>query len=85
MSQLGALTPVDKDQLAIGKPLPWAVFDAWGNLLHEEGSVIQDVDELASIIEDGYFEDSLGDSPSEASQLPAPTQTSTYAQPAPKV
>ncbi len=86
MSQLGALTPVDKEQVALGKPLPWAIFDAWGNLLHEEGSIINDEDEFNSIIEDGYFEDSLGD-PVEPEQtpLPTPNQSSTYSQPAPKV
>ena len=61
-------------------------FDAWGNLLHEEGSIINDEDEFNSIIEDGYFEDSLGD-PVEPEQtpLPTPSQSSTYSQPAPKV
>ncbi|MBR7798435.1 flagellar brake protein [Undibacterium fentianense] len=82
MTQLGALTPVDKDQLRLGQALPWAVFDAWGNLLHETGTIVATQEELDSIIEDGYFEDTLG-SPDANDQTPLPkaTQASSFSQP----
>lgn len=86
MSQLGALTPVDKEQIALGKPLPWAIFDAWGNTLHEAGAVITNQEEFNVIIEDGYFEDSLGGPiANDQTPLPPATQASTYSQPAPKI
>lgn len=83
MSQLGALTPIDKDQIKLGQALPWDVFDAWGNTLHEAGSVITNLDEFNLIIEDGYFEDSLGDAPvSDQTELPMPSQANSFSQPA---
>lgn len=86
MSQLGALTPVDKEQISLGKPLPWAIFDAWGNTLHEAGTIITDQDEFNLVIEDGYFEDSLGDPvANDQTPLPTATQASTFSQPAPKI
>ena len=83
MSQLGALTPINKEQLKLGQALPWAVFDAWGNTLHEAGAIISDQEELNLIIEDGYFEDSLDDSqPNDQTPLPKASQASSFSQPA---
>lgn len=82
MSQLGALTPIDKEQIKLGEPLPWPVFDAWGNTLHEAGVVITDVQEFDLIIEDGYFEESQDDAnANDNTRLPAPTQASSFSQP----
>ena len=86
MSQLGALSPIDRDQLKLGQALPWAVFDAWGNTLHEAGEIINDPGEFKLIIEDGYFEDALVDSDHhKQSPLPKPSQASSFSQPAPKL
>lgn len=86
MSQLGALTPIDKEQIKLGEPLPWAVFDAWGNTLHEAGAVITDTDEFNLIVEDGYFEDSLDDGiANDNTRLPTPTQAGSFSQPAVKI
>jgi c-di-GMP-binding flagellar brake protein YcgR len=86
MSQLGALIPVDKEQIKIGEPLPWAVFDAWGNTLHEAGVVITDVHEFDLIIEDGYFEESHDDiNANDNTRLPTPTQTNSFSQPPVKI
>lgn len=86
MNPLGALTPISPEQIELGQAIAFEVFDAWGNLLHDKGSVISDAKELASIIEDGYIEDSLGDAPtSKEMPLPAATQTSGFSQPAPVV
>jgi c-di-GMP-binding flagellar brake protein YcgR len=86
MSQLGALTPINKEQLKLGQALPWAVFDAWGNTLHEAGEIISDQEELNLIIEDGYFEDSLDDSQAnDQTPLPKASQASSFSQPAAKL
>lgn len=85
MSQLGALTPVNKEQLKLGQALPWAVFDAWGNTLHEAGTVINSQEELNLIIEDGYFEDALDDhTAGDQKPLPKASQANSFFQPAPK-
>lgn len=86
MNPLGALTPIKPEQVKLGEALAFDVFDAWGNLLHEKESVIHDAEEFASILEDGYFEDSLGDTPAlKESPLPAATQISGFSQPAPAI
>ena len=86
MSQLGALTPINKEQLKLGQALPWAVYDAWGNTLHEAGTVIKDQEELNLIVEDGYFEDYLDDKDADNSQvLPKASQANSFSQPAPKL
>ena len=63
MNPLGALTPVNPEQVTLGAALAFDIFDAWGNLLHDKGSVVTDSVEFAAILEDGYFEDSMGDAP----------------------
>ncbi|MFC0350750.1 flagellar brake protein [Undibacterium danionis] len=86
MSQLGALTPINKEQLKLGQALPWAVYDAWGNTLHEAGTVIRDQEELNLIVEDGYFEDYLDDKDADNAQvLPKASQANSFSQPAPKL
>lgn len=82
MNPLGALTPLKPEQMKLGEMLAFDVFDAWGNLLHEKGSLITDADEFATILEDGYFEDNLGDTLTvKEAPLPIATQTSGYSQP----
>lgn len=86
MSQLGALTPIDKDQIKLGQALPKAIFDAWGNVLHEAGDIITDGDEFNSIIEDGYFDDSPAEAVHhEQAPLPKATQASSFSQPTAKI
>lgn len=84
MNPLGALTPINAEQVKLGEALAFDIFDAWGNLLHDKGSVVTDSDELTAILVDGYFEDSLGDAPPiKEIPLPSATQTSGFSQPAP--
>jgi c-di-GMP-binding flagellar brake protein YcgR len=58
MSLLGSLIPVDKEQLHVGEPLPWTVFDAWGNELFPAGTMIVDEEQLESIVEDCFYDGS---------------------------
>ncbi len=84
MNPLGALTPVNPEQVTLGAALAFDIFDAWGNLLHDKGSVVTDSVEFAAILEDGYFEDSMGDAPPiKENPLPTATQSSGFSQPAP--
>lgn len=86
MSQLGALTPVDKEQIKLGQTLPKAIFDAWGNVLHEAGTIITSMDEFNLIIEDGYFDDSPAITVrDEQIPLPKASQASSYSQPTAKI
>lgn len=86
MNPLGALTPINPEQVKLGEALAFDVFDAWGNLLHEKASIVVDVKEFASIVEDGYVEENLGDTPPlKEAVLPAATQMSGFAQPAPTI
>jgi c-di-GMP-binding flagellar brake protein YcgR len=86
MSQLGALTPVEKEQIKLGQALPKAIFDAWGNVLHEAGTIITNMDEFNLIIEDGYFDDSPAQAVRhEQMPLPKATQTSSFSQPTAKI
>lgn len=86
MNPLGALTPINPEQVKLGEALAFDVFDAWGNLLHEKASIVVDVKEFASIVEDGYVEENLGDTPPlKEAMLPAATQMSGFAQPAPTI
>lgn len=86
MSQLGALTPVDKEQIKLGAALPKTIFDAWGNVLHEAGTIITDNDEFNLIIEDGYFDDSPAEAVRhEQTPLPKATQASSFSQPTAKL
>jgi c-di-GMP-binding flagellar brake protein YcgR len=83
MSQLGSLSPIKKEQVTLGQALPWAVFDAWGNTLHEAGTVIDRQEDLDLIIEDGYFEDtSDGNVANDQTPLPKASQASSFSQPA---
>lgn len=86
MSQLDALIPVDKDQIKLGQALPKAIFDAWGNRLHEAGTIITNIDDFNLIIEDGYVDNLADTQPSEPlAPLPKASQTSSFSQPAAKI
>lgn len=56
---LGELKPIDKDKLRLGEPLPFALYDVWGMVLREPGSIIHDEGELRSLIEDAYVDDTV--------------------------
>jgi c-di-GMP-binding flagellar brake protein YcgR len=49
------LTPLRKDQIAIGKPLPWPVYDGNHKLLLSEGFIIETVNQVEKLISNGLF------------------------------
>lgn len=50
-----ALIPVRKADIAIGKPLPWAVYDAQHVLLLNKGVVVTSEHQLETLIEKGMY------------------------------
>lgn len=52
-----ALTPIRISEVAVGKPLPWPVYDARGKLLLQRGLVIANVAQLEGIAAHGFFVD----------------------------
>ncbi len=52
-----ALTPIRSGEVALGKPLPWPVYDAQGKLLLQRGFVIASETQLDGVIANGFFVD----------------------------
>lgn len=50
-----ALIPVRKAEIALGKPLPWAVYDANHVLLLNEGAVVNSEFQLQTLMEKGMY------------------------------
>jgi len=46
-----SLIPIDKEELEIGKPLPWAVFDPERNRMAAAGDVIQNEEQLLLLLD----------------------------------
>ena len=63
MTESISLTPVRAAQVALGTPLPNAVFDWHGNQLFAASSVIDTQAGLDSLLENGYFHDTSWDAP----------------------
>ena len=54
MSSLDALIPIIKGRLIVGQPIPYDIYDAWGTPWLVKGTVIDTVDLLNEVMEDGY-------------------------------
>lgn len=59
MTELDALIPIKKNDISVGKVIPKSIYDAWGNLLLASGSIIEDQQQLDSLIADGYCSDTI--------------------------
>jgi c-di-GMP-binding flagellar brake protein YcgR len=53
------LVPVRKQEIEIGKPMPWAVYDADHNLLLNHGVVITTEHQVEVLVEKGLFREQL--------------------------
>jgi c-di-GMP-binding flagellar brake protein YcgR len=51
------LKPLRKDELEIGKPLPWPVYNQHRKLLLREGFIIQTRNQVETLISEGLFRD----------------------------
>ena len=58
---VGSLVPVRSSELAVGKPLPQAIYDWHGNLLLAAGCIIESSSQLEGLIENGFIQDSAWD------------------------
>ena len=56
-----SLVPVRVSELAVGKPLPQAIYDWHGNLLLAAGCVIESRSQLEGLIDNGFIHDSAWD------------------------
>lgn len=61
MTESVSLIPVRAAEMALGKPLPWPVYDWHGNLLLASGFVVENQTQLDGLIENGFFHDSSWD------------------------
>jgi len=52
-----ALTPIRIGEVALGKPLPWPVYDVRGKLLLQRGFVIANATQLEGVVANGFFVD----------------------------
>jgi len=50
-----SLVPVRAGEVVLGRPLPWSVYDAQGNLLLQRGHVVASASQIESLIEQGYY------------------------------
>lgn len=66
MRKFTSLAPVLPTEIALGRPLPWSVYDAGGKLLLASGFVVESQNQLDGLIESGFFRDARWDRPSSA-------------------
>ncbi|NMM28799.1 MAG: flagellar brake protein [Glaciimonas sp.] len=63
MRNFSSLAPVLSIDIALGKPLPWSVYDTSGNLLLASGFVIETQHQLDGLVESGFFRNARWDRP----------------------
>jgi c-di-GMP-binding flagellar brake protein YcgR len=73
------LISVESDELTVGEPLPWAIYDHQRQLIMDQGEVINSVSRLRSILEAGVMREPT------AQAGPAPAPSSYQAAPRPAV
>lgn len=56
-----SLVPVRGSELAVGKPLPQAIYDWHGNLLLAAGCIVESRSQLEGLIDNGFIHDSAWD------------------------
>lgn len=73
MSVIDSLVPIKKNDIGIGKPTPWPIYDAWGNLLLDAGIVIESDHQLSYLIDEGHYSQKVWSSvTSKPSAIPPP-------------
>ena len=68
-----SLIVVNKHDVAVGKPLPWPLYDQQHNLIFEQGSVVRDNEHRDKLLANGAFRElswgSSGDDDSDSNFL----------------
>lgn len=78
------LQPIRKDEIEIGKPLPWPVFDKNKNLLLKDGIIVQTRRQLELLIENGLFRDPRWQRKRVVPRRPRPEDEGKKGHPGPK-
>jgi c-di-GMP-binding flagellar brake protein YcgR len=81
MSTIDLFQQIQAQEIAVGTCTPWQVFDARGNLLMDEGIVIESEDLRTYLLEEGYR---LTDAARAANKTKASSTTLRAQRPAPK-
>lgn len=63
------LSPIRKDDIEVGKPLPWPVYDSKRNLLLKDGFVIETQSQLDILLVNGLFRNPSWVKPTQAEKL----------------
>ncbi|MBC7499507.1 MAG: flagellar brake protein [Herminiimonas sp.] len=79
MADLVSLVPVRATEMALGKPLPWPVYDWHGKLLLASGFIVENQSQLDGLIENGFFHDTRWDPQVKPSASEAPAKSGTTA------
>jgi c-di-GMP-binding flagellar brake protein YcgR len=58
---MSSLVPIKKAEIAVGKPLPWPIYDANHNLLMNEGVIVQNQRQLEALCEQGLYRETKWD------------------------
>lgn len=66
------MLPLTKDEIVLGKPLPWPLYDKEKNLLLDKGSIVETQDQLDSILEKGVYRKPKWQPKSKQNATPAP-------------
>jgi len=74
---------VNRDDITIGKPLPWQVYDQERKVLVEQGGIVRDNEHLESLLANSAYRELSWESPSDhhgdsspSATMPAPNQAS---------
>jgi hypothetical protein len=67
-----SLIPVRPNEIVVGKPLRWSIYDWHGKLLLASGSIVASQSQLDGLIENGFFHDSSWDTDLTQSRLSSP-------------
>jgi c-di-GMP-binding flagellar brake protein YcgR len=81
MSTIDLFQQIQADEIAVGSSTAWKVFDAWGNLLMDEGIVIESEDLRTYLLDEGYR---LTDEAQAADNAKPSTSTLRHQRPAAK-
>ena len=68
------LSPLRKDEISVGKPLPWPVFDKNKKLLLREGYVIETLHQVEVLCANGLFRNKQWKPPTRSSNTEAVDQ-----------